>query len=175
MGSLAGRRLMIGLALALFGAGAAVIGTSTSEEPPDRPTGMDMDMDMGMGMDARAGTGRFAYLAEQDSNYCSLDPDTVMGYADDQHMQGSCCNPMDPDRYRQQIEGLKRYAHIPEVPQDPYDIDAGLAQQLLEFDETVVLDEQDQATFDAAMAMTEDGGPCCCQCWRWYMTSGLAK
>ena len=25
------------------------------------------------------------------------------------------------------------------------------------------------------MGMTTDGGPCCCQCWRWYMTEGLAK
>lgn len=119
--------------------------------------------------------GRFALLAAQHSNYCSLDPDTVMGYPDDRHMQGACCNPMDPDKYRQQVDGLKRYAYIPEVPQDPYDIEAGLAKQLLGYDDTITLDPHDQATYDAAMAMAEDGGPCCCQCWRWYMTEGLAK
>jgi hypothetical protein len=29
---------------------------------------------------------------------------------------------MDEARYRQQIEGLKKYADITEVPPDPYDI-----------------------------------------------------
>ena len=34
---------------------------------------------------------------------------------------------MDEARYRQQIEGLKKYSDIAEVPPDPYDIPAQLA------------------------------------------------
>ena len=34
---------------------------------------------------------------------------------------------MDEARYHQQIEGLKKYSDIAEVPPDPYDIPAQLA------------------------------------------------
>ena len=118
---------------------------------------------------------RFAYLASRDSNYCSLDPYTVIDYPDDHRMQGACCDAMDMDKYRQQVAGLEKYASIPEVPKDPYDIEAELAKQLLAYDRNITLTGADQATYAAAMQMTEAKGPCCCQCWRWYMTEGLAK
>jgi hypothetical protein len=38
---------------------------------------------------------------------------------------------MDEARYRQQIDGLRTYADIPEVPPDPYDISAPLAHRLM--------------------------------------------
>ena len=42
----------------------------------------------------------------------------------DARLQGSCCAPMDETRYRQQIDGLKKYSEIIEVLSDPYDISA---------------------------------------------------
>lgn len=159
------RYLLIAAGVVLIGAGglAWAAGSGRSGEPRGSATETAADGD------------RFAYLASQDTNYCSLDRDTVMGYPDSQRIQGACCDAMDRDKYDQQVDGLRRYAGIPEIPQDPYDIEAQKAKELLGYDDTVTLGAADQAIFDTAMAMTEDGGPCCCQCWRWYMTEGLAK
>jgi hypothetical protein len=157
--------LVTGVALVLAAAGVG-LSWATNSDTPAEPT---------MSMGAGPTDARFAELTSAKSNYCSLDAQTVMGYPDDHRMQGACCNPMDRDKYRQQVDGLRRYAEIPEVPKDPYDIEAGLAKRLLGYDETITLDAGEQATFDEAMGMTEDGGPCCCQCWRWDMTEGLAK
>jgi hypothetical protein len=45
----------------------------------------------------------------------------------DAKLEGSCCAPMDEARYRQQLDGLKKYSDIAEVPPDPYDIPAPLS------------------------------------------------
>ena len=124
---------------------------------------------------AMGSEARFAYLASQHTNYCSLDRATVAGYPDDQRMQGACCDAMDMDKYQQQVAGLRKYATISEIPKDPYDIEAGLAKRLIEYDDTITLTGQDKDTYDAAMQMTDNKAPCCCQCWRWYMTEGLDK
>jgi hypothetical protein len=82
--------------------------------------------------------------------------------------------PMDLKRYGEQIEGLKKYAKVEEVPPDPYDIQAGLAQKLLVYDK-IVLTPAQQAAYDYAMQHSEEHGPCCCHCWRWHVYGGLAK
>ena len=46
-------------------------------------------------------------------------------------IQGSCCSPMERKRYGEQIEGLTKYREIPEIPPDPYDIAAAIAQKAL--------------------------------------------
>lgn len=126
--------------------------------------------------DASAGTSqRFVYLAAQQTNFCGLQPSAVLSYPDDQSMQGSCCSAMDMTKYQTQVGALRSYARIPEIPRDPYDIRAGLAKTLLGYDRTIVLSAHDQATFDAAMQLTLDKGPCCCHCWRWNATEGLDK
>jgi hypothetical protein len=61
------------------------------------------------------------------------------------------------------------------VLHDPYDVPVALAQRLLGFEKSIYLDGAQQATYDAAMTMTPDKGPCCCHCWRWDMTAGLAR
>lgn len=118
---------------------------------------------------------RFAYLASQHSNYCSLDRDKVMSYPDDMHMQGACCNPMDMAKYQEQVSYLREYLSVPQIPKDPYDVPASLAKQLLGYEDSIKLASTDKATYDQAMQMTDDKGPCCCKCWRWYMTEGLDK
>jgi hypothetical protein len=80
-------------------------------------------------------------------------------------LRGSCRSPMDLKRYGGQIEGLKKYTKVEEVPPDPYDIQAGLAQKLLEYDK-IVLTPAQQAAYDYAMLHSEEHGPCCCHCWR---------
>ena len=117
----------------------------------------------------------FAYLSAQHSNYCSLSPEKVMDYADDSRLQGACCSAMDIAKYEWQVKGLRRYSSIQEIPQDPYDISVAQAKELLGYDSALTLTTEQQQVYDTAMGMTDDKAPCCCQCWRWYMTRGLAK
>src|SRR5260370_34640323 len=75
----------------------------------------------------------------------------------------------------QQIKALKAYAHIPQIPTDPYNVPASLAITLLQYDQSIHLTPAQQATYSQAATMTNDNGWCCCQCWSWYAHSGLAK
>lgn len=129
----------------------------------------------GAPIDPPGSASRFAYLATQRSNSCGLQPDAVMGYADSMRLQGSCCNPMDMAKYEWQVGGLRQYAGIDAVPADPYDIPVSLAKRLLAYERSITLDSGPQRIFDDAMRLTRDGAPCCCQCWRWHTTTGLAK
>jgi hypothetical protein len=117
----------------------------------------------------------FTYLSQQRSNFCSLQQSTVMGYSDGMRMQGACCNPLDMAKYQQQVTGLRAFAANPDIASDPYDIPVPLAKRLLTYDSTITLTAAQQGVYDHAISMTEDKAPCCCQCWRWYMTRGLAK
>ncbi|MBI4129787.1 hypothetical protein HY468_00570 [Candidatus Roizmanbacteria bacterium] len=117
----------------------------------------------------------FDYLSGQTSSYCSLVPQTVDGYADDQTLQGACCSAMNYHRYQEQVEGLKKYNDIPQIPEDPYNISAALAKQLFAYQQLITLNEQQQAVYDQAMELSHEGGPCCCKCWRWSAFEGLAK
>jgi len=90
-------------------------------------------------------------------------------------MQGSCCSPMDLQRFAEQMKALEAYSAIPEVPSDPYDISKSQAEELLGFYNTVSLDPTQQRVYDVAQSQTTDHGWCCCQCWAWYTHAGLAK
>ena len=89
-------------------------------------------------------------------------------------LRGSCCSPMSLDRYARQVAGLKKYANIAAIPPDPYDVQAGLAQQgLANYD--LALSSSEQKAYDYAMVHADEHGPCCCKCWRWRVYGGLAK
>jgi hypothetical protein len=90
-------------------------------------------------------------------------------------LQGSCCSRMDLHRYREQLQGLRRYRDIPEVPRDPYDIPVSLAQRLFGYQQTIQLTPAEQAIYDRAFKLSGDHGPCCCRCWRWTAFEGQAK
>jgi hypothetical protein len=98
-----------------------------------------------------------------------------MGYSDDMRMQGACCNPLDMAKYQYQVAGLHAFASNLDIASDPYDIPVPLAKRLFTYDTTITLTAAQQAAYDQAISMTADKAPCCCQCWRWYMTRGLAK
>jgi hypothetical protein len=82
---------------------------------------------------------------------------------------------MDMDRYQNQVAALKVYASIPQITSDPYDVSVALVKQLLNYDDEIQLTQNEQMTYDQAMQMTSDKGPCCCKCWRWYAHEGQAK
>lgn len=118
---------------------------------------------------------KFEQLAQNGNSSCSANfTNSIGNMSSGSRIEGSCCSPMDFRRYGEQVEGLKKYANIPEIPPDPYDIDAGLAQRLKTYYDTP-LNPEGQKAYDYAMEHSHEKGPCCCKCWRWYVYGGLAK
>lgn len=118
---------------------------------------------------------RFEFLSQNTNVDCSAKFEaSIATIAPDARLQGSCCAPMDEARYRQQLNGLRSYAEIAEVPPDPYDISAPLAHKLMGYYD-LVLSKEEQAAYDYAMEYSDMQGPCCCKCWRWKVYGGLGK
>ena len=117
---------------------------------------------------------KFAYLSNAHTNFCAK-ADFISSKSNDEKLQGSCCSKMDFHRYMEQIEGLKKYSQISQIPKDPYDIPVSLAKELLGYKNSIVLTSEQQMVYDGAMKMSHEHGPCCCKCWRWDAFEGLAK
>ena len=118
---------------------------------------------------------RFDFLSANGNSNCSTAfMESIATMPADARLQGSCCSPMDRQRYLKQVEGLTKYKAVAEIPSDPYDIVAGLAQKLMaQYDAT--LTPAQQPIYQFAMDNSAEQGPCCCQCWRWQVYGGLAK
>ena len=82
---------------------------------------------------------------------------------------------MDFQSYQHQVEGLKEYADVPQIPGDPYDVPVSLAKQLFDYQKTIQLTPNQQAVYDQAAQISDEKGPCCCKCWRWIAFEGQAK
>ena len=118
---------------------------------------------------------KFDMLSKNGNSSCSgAFNSSIDAMPDTGRLQGSCCSPMDIHRYEEQVNGLKKLKDIPEVPSDPYDIDASLAKKLKAYYDVELTPEQQKA-YDYAMANSNEKGPCCCKCWRWYVYGGLGK
>ena len=123
---------------------------------------------------------KFQMLSQNGNSSCSGGfKNSIPAMADGERLQGSCCSPMNLHRYREQVEGLQKFKsiaaqNIAEIPDDPYDIDANFAKKLMAYyDLELTLEEQ--KAYDYAMMNSNEKGPCCCRCWRWYVYGGLAK
>lgn len=125
---------------------------------------------------AQAGTEeKFSYLSTNGNSNCSAGfRESIATMPETARLRGSCCGPMALHRYREQVEGLKEFAKFPEVPPDPYDIDAGFAARMLG-EYKVELNRVDIARYNTAMETSAEGGPCCCKCWRWEVFGGMGK
>jgi hypothetical protein len=128
---------------------------------------------------ANAGTGdlngRFGYLSAHGNSSCSQSfMNSIAAMPASTRLQGSCCSPMVLERYVQQVHGLMKYANVPEIPPDPYDVQASLAVRMIAAYD-VKLKATQQAAYDYAMQHSNEHGPCCCRCWRWHAYGGLAK
>lgn len=94
----------------------------------------------------------------------------------DPSLGGQCCGVLKSvHMYEEQLEALEAYKDLPEIPNDPYNIPVALAKKLNSYDRDIVLTSEQQKVLDDASAMSNEGGPCCCKCWKWYAYSGLAK
>ncbi len=118
---------------------------------------------------------KFETLSKNGNSSCSQSFQTSIPLmVDGARLQGSCCSPMYMHRYQEQVEGLKKYNNISDIPSDPYDIEAGLAKKLLSYYD-MQLDPEEQKAYDYAMQNSKERGPCCCKCWRWFVYGGLGK
>lgn len=117
---------------------------------------------------------KFNFLSQKQTNACS-NQGFIASKEDDERLQGACCGAMDWHRYVEQVSGLEAFSDIAEIPADPYDIPVSLARQLLDYQQTISLSEQQQVIYDQAVEMSHEGGPCCCKCWRWFAFEGLAN
>ncbi len=118
---------------------------------------------------------KFNELSQNGNSNCSEDfTRSIENKTINGRIQGSCCSPMDFHHYGEQVEGLKRYSNIPEIPPDPYDLDAALATRLIGYYD-LALTPAEQAAYDYAMENSHEKGPCCCMCWHWYVYGGLGK
>lgn len=118
---------------------------------------------------------RFSYLSQHGNSSCSgAFTASVESLPDKDRIMGSCCSPMSLHRYSEQVEGLKKYNDIVEIPPDPYDVDAGLAKKLKAYYD-LELTPDEQKAYDYAMENSHEKGPCCCKCWRWFVYGGLGK
>jgi len=118
---------------------------------------------------------RFEFLSQNGNSSCARAfKDSIADLPSSARLQGSCCGEMSLHRYSEQIEGLKDYKDISDIPPDPYDVEAKLAQKLMAAYQTP-LDAEGQERYDLALATSEEKGPCCCQCWRWEVFGGLGK
>jgi len=117
---------------------------------------------------------KFALLSTAKTNFCAK-ADFINSKGDGERLQGSCCSKMDFHRYSEQVEGLKKYSNIEQIPKDPYDIPVSLAKELLGYDKDIQLTAEQQSIYDEAVNLSHEKGPCCCKCWRWDAFKGLAK
>ena len=154
------RRLVLGLTLAgatLF-LGRRFLSTTTGAESDDV-----------------ALMQRFEFLSQNGNSNCSAEfQGSIATMPMVARLRGSCCGPMDSHRYVEQVKALRKYSAMREIPNDPYDIPAGTARQLMSYSD-LALSSEEQAAYDFAMANSDEKGPCCCQCWRWQVYGGLAK
>lgn len=118
---------------------------------------------------------KFETLSKNGNSQCSQSfRESITSMPENSRLQGSCCSPMNWHRYQEQIQGLTKYKNVPAIPSDPYDIEAGLAKTLLSYYD-MPLTEEEQKAYDFAMQNSNEKGPCCCKCWRWYVYGGLGK
>jgi hypothetical protein len=117
----------------------------------------------------------FAILSQRHSNKCGLRPESLDSLATNGRLQGSCCSPMKFSHYTEQLSGLAQYASVKEIPQNPYDVSVRLAKRLTSYSDRIKLTAQQQTTYDQAVKLADEHGPCCCHCWRWTAFEGQAK
>lgn len=168
------RSTIMFLCAALFG-GSLLVSRRAFDQPGKPLPGGKAD-----GFARAVLAGKFEYLSKNGNSSCSTSFRTsIPSMPDGARLRGSCCSPMSLHRYTEQIDALRKFKSvagqkISEIPDDPYDIEAGLARKLLSYYE-MKLTPEEQARYDYAMKNSDEKGPCCCKCWRWHVYGGLAK
>lgn len=92
------------------------------------------------------------------------------------YLGGQCCGAlMNTTKYHRQLEQLKQYSNISDIPSDPYKTPVDVAKKWIDYDNKTTLNTSEQVVYNQAMKISEEGGPCCCKCWHYYVNEGIAK
>lgn len=160
--------LFVGAIALVVIAGALFLG-----DAPGSQDGKDRDT---VGITNTALAAQFEDLSIKTTNSCGGGKQAVYALSEDGRLQGSCCEAMDAHSYEEQITGLKEtYSEYDIIPPDPYDVSVAWARQMIEYSDQTTLTSEQQALYDEAVELSDEGGPCCCVCWHWYAYEGLAK
>jgi hypothetical protein len=171
MRSITAPRVAAGLGVsAVLVGGLVAFSVGGGERSSQRAVGADTSAEAAPGTPAR-----FGYLARQHSNRCALQAEELLRRHGSEHLQGSCCSPMDEHAYVEQVRALRRHRQIGEIPRDPYDIPVALAKRLLLYQAAIRLSPRERSLYRRGMEMSREKGPCCCRCWRWTAFEGLSK
>ncbi len=157
----------------LFVVGVFVLGDFSKQNPEQQELGIGSITNTAL-------AAKFEELSKNGNSSCSGQfKESIAGMPEDGRLKGSCCSPMSIHRYSEQVEGLEKFKSVSGqnselIPDDPYDIEVGLAQKLIGY-YGLELTPEEQEAYDYAMLNSDEKGPCCCQCWRWYIYGGLGK
>ena len=102
-------------------------------------------------------------------------PKVSLSSTDGKFLGGQCCGAMkDMTKYHEHLEKLKQYSNIPDIPLNPYKTPIDVAKKWIDYDRKMILNSSEQAVFNQAMKISDEG-PCCCKCWHYYVNEGIAK
>lgn len=91
------------------------------------------------------------------------------------HLGGQCCGALtDTTKYHEHLEALHKYSNIPDAPLNPYKTPVAIAKGWIDYDKATKLNATEQAVYDQAMKLSEEG-PCCCKCWHYFVNEGIGK
>ena len=91
------------------------------------------------------------------------------------YLGGQCCGAMkDLSEYNKELQNLQQYKNIPDVPMNPYKTPIAIAKKWIDYDNATTLTPQEQTIMDQAMKTSKEG-PCCCNCWHYFVNEGIAK
>ena len=156
-------------------AAAAIVAFLAVPAAKSQPTGRHGPATPAAGASVPAATlVAFEQLSRATSNQCGLQPAQLQTMPATAMLRGSCCTRMDLTHYEQQLAGLRQFSAIPQIPRDPYDISVGLGRQLVSY-QSIPLDSAQQQSYNKAVVLSAEHGPCCCQCWRWNAFAGQAR
>lgn len=102
-------------------------------------------------------------------------PSVSLSSTDGKYLGGQCCGVMkNMTEYHEHLEKLKQYSNIPDIPLNPHKTPIEVAKKWIDYDRQMTLNTSEQAVFNQAMKISEEG-PCCCHCWHYYVNEGIAK
>ena len=100
----------------------------------------------GYAADTKDLNDRFDHLSKNGNSNCTPEfLNSIATMPAVARLQGSCCSPMNRERYINQIGGLAKYAEIKEIPSDPYDIPAGIAQKVMPYYDLALNADEERA------------------------------
>jgi len=91
------------------------------------------------------------------------------------YMGGQCCSAlMDTKERHKNLEKLRAYKSMPDIPLDPMHTPVEMAKMWIDYDKNTALTPAEQKIYDDAYAISKEK-PCCCKCWHYYANEGIAK